>query len=193
MNTQLLRVSTLGLSLLLAATSVAQDGGAKPPATNSAQATPAAKAESPLLGKFTSAVTEPEKQVRQKSVDQAVSEIFFALRGMGRKRVEAKTHIPAWVEIKQSGQTVTFHFEGRQPEPCPLQGSTKGKDPDGKEAEFSARQEGQKLIQTVKTEDGQRTNVFVPQADGSMKLNVELKSERFKTPIRYTISYKRQK
>lgn len=178
----------LGCALLV--TSAWAQEAAKPKAP-AASAAPSAQKESKLFGRFTAAVSEAEKQVRQKSVDQAASEVFFALRSVGRKRIEAKTHIPAWVEIKQTAPgTVTFHFEGRAPEPCPLSGSTKGKDPDGKDAEFTARWDGASLVQTVATEDGKRTNVFKPQADGSMKLSVELRSERFETPIRYTLSYK---
>jgi len=180
--------ATLGCALWVTSAWAQDAGGAKPAAPASA-ATQAK--DSKLFGRFTSVATEAEKQVRQKSVEKAISEISFVLRSFGRKRVEAKTHIPSWVEIKQTGpNTVTFHFEGRSPEPCPLSGSTKGKDPDGKEAEFAARWDGASLIQTVTTEDGKRTNVFKPQADGSLKLSVELKSDRFETPIRYTLSYK---
>jgi hypothetical protein len=164
------------------------------PAVPVASAAPAAQNDGKLFGRFTAVVSEAEKKVRQKSVDQAVSEVSYLLRAIGRKRIEAKTHIPAWVEIKQGAPgTVTFHFEGRAPEPCSLNGSTKGKDPEGKDAEFAARWDGKNLIQTVATEDGKRTNVLEPQADGSLKLRVELRSTRFETPIRYTLSYKRAK
>jgi hypothetical protein len=84
---------------------------------------------------------------------------------------------------------VTVHFEGREPETCPLGGSAKGKDPEGNDAEFTVKVSGDKLVQTVTTDEGKRTNTFKREADGSFKLSVELISKKFETPIRYTLSY----
>jgi hypothetical protein len=183
---RLVSVAVLGSTLSVGAV-WAQDAKPAQPAPSGA----AVQHDSKLFGRFSAAVSEAEKQVRQKSVDQAVSEVTFVLRAIGRKRIEAKTHIPAWVEVKPSGTgSIIFHFEGRAPEPCPLNGTTKGKDPEGKDAEFAARWDGEKLIQTVQTEDGKRTNVLEPQPNGALKLHVELRSTRFETPIRYTLSYK---
>lgn len=167
----------------------ADAGGAKP-------ATPGAKVASgdklqPFLGRFKSVATEPEKKARQAMVDQAVGEFFFATRSLARKRIEAKTRIPAWLELKQSGQQVTVHFEGRYAETCPVGGTGTGKDPEDNPTQLTLRWDGANLVQTVTTEEGKRTNVFMPQPNGSMKVKVELRSSKFKTVIQYTLSYAR--
>ncbi|HEX5656289.1 MAG TPA: hypothetical protein VFX59_03800 [Polyangiales bacterium] len=151
----------------------------------------AAGAETLFAGRFKYAGKSTEDEVRKKSVEKAVSEFFALTRPIARKRLEAKTHIPEWIELKQKADVVVVQTEGRAAEPSSLKGATKGKDPDGNDAEFTARWDGDKLVQTVTTEEGKRTNTFAPQADGSVKLSVELRSEKFETPIRYTLTYRR--
>lgn len=147
-------------------------------------------ADAPLYsGSYKVAATEAEKAARQKSVDATVSEFFALTRPIARGRIEKKTHISDWVTIKQNTSNVVIQFEGRGVETCPFKGSSKGKDPEGNEAEFAAEWQGSKLVQTVKTEEGKRTNTFALQADGSLKLSVELRSTKFKTPVHYTVSY----
>ena len=49
------------------------------------------------------------------------------------------------------------------------------------------------LVQTITTEEGKRVNTIKVQPDGSLKLSVELSSIKFKTPIRYTLSFAKGK
>ena len=152
--------------------------------------TSAAATDAPVFsGSYKVAASEAEKAVRQKSVDTTVSEFFALTRPIARGRIEKKTHIAEWVTIKQSAANVVIQFEGRGVETCPFSGSSKGKDPEGNDAEFAAHLSGGKLIQTVTTDEGKRTNTFVREPDGSLKLIVELRSTKFKTPVRYTLSY----
>jgi hypothetical protein len=144
-----------------------------------------------LDGSYKSAASAAQKEARQQSVDKTVSEFFFVTRGVARKRLEAKTKIAETVSIKRSKSEVSIHFEGRDVEVCPLSGHSKGKDPEGKETELAARLQGDTLVQTVTTDEGQRTNTFKPQADGSLQLTVELTSKKFETPIRYTVTYRK--
>lgn len=140
-------------------------------------------------GAYKVAASEAEKAVRQKSVDTTVAEFFALTRPIARGRIEKKTHIAEWVTIKQSPTNVVIQFEGRGLETCPFSGSVDGKDPDGNDAKFAAQWQGGKLVQTVTTDEGKRTNTFALQPDGSLKLTVELRSTKFKTPVRYTLSY----
>ena len=175
-----------GLSLLGAARAVADkgDGGAT--------AQPGSKAQE-LRGKFTHGEAAAENAVRQKAVEQAVSEVVPETRALARKMLEAKTRIAAWVEITPDSHNVTVHMEGREAEVCPLLGARKGKDPQGRAAEFSARWDGRSLVQTITNDEGKRTNTFAPQSDGSLLLSVEISSSKFKTPIRYKLTYRADK
>lgn len=176
-----LHASLLGLTLLIAPQQLAfadADGAG------------ASAADAPIFsGSYKVAASEAEKATRQKSVDTTVSEFFALTRPIARGRIEKKTHIAEWVTIKQSPTNVVIQFEGRGLETCPFSGSTKGKDPEGNDAEFAAHWQGGKLVQTVTTEEGKRTNTFTLQPDGSLKLHVELRSTKFKTPVQYTLSY----
>lgn len=176
----LLRVSTLSIALLSASIVVAEAG--EPAGAGSVAATS-------FEGRYQSAPTEAEKAARQKSVDTTVDEFFAITRPIARRRLEAMTRIPAWLKVKQTSDKVTVEFEGRKAETCPLEGSAKGKDPEGNDAEFAARIQGDKLVQTITTEEGKRTNTIKRQADGSLKVTVEIESKKFETPIRYTLSY----
>ncbi|MFM2416588.1 MAG: hypothetical protein RL385_1311 [Pseudomonadota bacterium] len=152
-------------------------------------ASPSAAAASTLTGEYKVAASESEKQARQKSVDKTVSEFFALTRPLARSKIEKKTHIAEWVSVKPGTSNVVIHFEGRGEETCPLKGTSKGKDPEGNDAEFAAHWDGEKLIQTVTTEEGKRTNTFTPQPDGTLKVLVELRSKKFETPVRYALSY----
>jgi hypothetical protein len=180
----LLRVSALSLALLSSSVVVADTGAGA--SAGAAQATA-------ITGRYTSAATDAEKKVRQKSVDATVKEFPENVQPIAADKLDVKTHIPSWIEIKQAGGKVTFHFEGRQPEVCPLSGSAKGKDPEGNDATFEARASGDTLVQTITTEEGKRVNTIKVQPDGSLKLSVELSSIKFKTPIRYTLSFAKSK
>lgn len=180
----LLRVSALSLALFSSSVVVADTGGAAKP--GAAQATG-------FSGKFTVAATDAEKKARQKSVDATVNEFPDDVKPVAKEKLELKTKIPGWVDIKQAAGKVTFHFDGRKPEECPLAGSAKGKDPEGNDATFEARLTGDTLVQTIATAEGKRVNTFKLQSDGSVKLSVELSSVKFKTPITYTLSYTKGK
>lgn len=62
-------------------------------------------------------------------------------------------------------------------------------DPEGNDAEFAAKLVGDKLVQTVTTDEGKRTNTFTRAPDGSLQVSVELTSKKFETPSRYTLGY----
>jgi hypothetical protein len=181
-TTPLVYASLLSLSLLLGSHHAAH-------ADARDSENPAAAAEPKLSGAYKVAASESEKQARQKSVDKTVSEFFALTRPIARSKIEKKTHIAEWVTLKQGPSKVEIQFEGRDVETCPLKGSTKGKDPEGNDAEFAAHWDGDKLIQTVTTEEGKRTNTFVQQSDGTLKVTVELRSKKFETPVKYTLSY----
>lgn len=180
----LFRVSALSLALLSSSVVVADSG---------AGASAGAAQAAAFNGRYTSAATDAEKKARKKVVEATVKGFPEAFQTLAAERLELKTHIPSWIEIKQAGSKVTFHFEGRPAEVCTLGGSVKGKDPEGKDATFEARSSGDTLVQSVTTEDGKRVNTIKVLPDGSLKLAVELSSVNFKTPIRYTLSFAKAK
>ena len=193
MNRQhsLLRASILSLSLLTAA-------GAAAEASSSSEKPKAAASEkgksdkSPVVqGKYKYAGPKSEKEVIKKQVDDIVWKADESIRMMAQESLNKRTHIPEWVDIKQSGSKVTIHAEGRKVEVHTVDKATDGMDPDGNPSQLQLKKDGNVLTQTITTADGARINKFTPQADGSLKLDVEIQSPRLPTPIKYSLTYKK--
>ena len=191
MNRQrsLLRASILSLSLSVAAgvSAEATSSPAKPKAA--AAAKPTAEKSASIAGKYKFGDAKAEKSARQKAVDTVLYSFDESIRMVAQEKLEAKTHVPLWIDIKVKGSKTTIHAEGRNPEVYSLEGPTDGKDPDGNPAELRLAKEGNSYVQTVTTSEGKRVNTYFPQADGSLKVNCELHSPRFPAPIKYTLTY----
>lgn len=193
----LLRSSILTLSLLAASAAAADDASsAKPKATASEKAEKSEKSKSEkgptVQGKYKYAGPKSEKEVIKKQVDEIVWKADESIRMMAQETLNKRTHVPEWWDIKQSGNKVTIHAEGRTVEKHDLtKASTDGLDQDGNPASLKAVKEGNVLTQWIVTTDGTRINTFHPQADGSLKVDVEIQSPRLPKPIKYTLTYKK--
>jgi hypothetical protein len=192
MNTRssILIASLLGFSLLGSLTAVAE-----PPA-KAGKAAPAGAAGdiSALSGKFKYAGAKDEKGVITDQIDKILFTLDESMRMPAKERLEMKTRIAEWIDIKQNGSKVTITFEGRKAgDVCSLEGPTSGMDSEGNPAELRVRKEGNNLVHVVTTAEGTRTNTFQPQPDGSYKLAVELAGPRLAKPFRYTLTYKKSK
>lgn len=194
MNRQptLLRASILSLSLSIAAgvSAEATSSPEKPKAAAPAKAAPAKadKSASAFQGKFKWTGNKDEKKTVSKAVDNILYSFDENIRMMAKEKLDLKTHIPEWIDIKNKGGKITIHAEGRFPEVYSLSGPTDGKDPDGNPAELRLAKDGEKYIQTVTTSEGKRVNTYTVKPDG-LVVNGELHSPRFPAPIKYTLTY----
>ena len=195
MNRQhsLLRASILSLSLLTAAGAAAEATSSAEKEKPKAAASEKSKSEKgPVVqGKYKYVGPKTEKEVIKKQVDDIVWKADESIRMMAQDSLNKRTHIPEWFDVKQSGTKVTIHAEGRKVEVHSTEKATDGMDPDGNPSQLQLKKEGSVITQTITTADGARINKFTPQADGSLKVDVEIQSPRLPTPIKYTLTYKK--
>jgi hypothetical protein len=129
-----------------------------------------------------------------KAIDAAVETMNFITRPVARSRLK-KTNAPhRRVTIATGEQEITVAFDANQPVRMPADGHTaKWTREDGEVFDVSAQWSGDKLVQTFKAEDGQRTNTFVLGADGrALSVQVEVTSPQLPAPVRYELAFERE-
>lgn len=192
-HNSLLSACLISLSLLAGAPASAEPGATDKAAAKPAAAEAKSDALSKLPGKYKYAGPKEEKQKISDMIDKILFTLDDSMRMPAKERLEFKTHVAEWVDIKQSGSKYTIHHEGRKPDVLSLEGPTSGMDPEGNPAELRLTQEGGKLIHQIKTAEGTRLITYIPQSDGSLKLNVELSSARLATPMKWSLTYRKGK
>lgn len=127
------------------------------------------------------------------AVDAAVARMNFVTRPIARSRLK-KTNAPhRRVEIVRTEQEISVAFDGNKPVRMPADGRTvKWTRDDGETFDVSATWSGDRLVQTFKAEDGQRTNTFNLGADAkALTVQVEVTSPQLPAPVRYSLSFAR--
>src|SRR5215510_4841394 len=96
------------------------------------------------------------------AIDAAIAKMNFIKRPVARSRLK-KTNAPhRRVTIATGAQEIAISFDANAPVRMPADGRTaKWTREDGEVFDVSAQWTGDKLVQTFKAEDGQRTNTFV--------------------------------
>jgi hypothetical protein len=147
--------------------------------------------ESKLAGKF---VNEAQSEAAiDTAIETAVAKMNFVKRPIARGRLKKNNTAHQRAEIATTPQEISVAFDGRAPVRMPADGTTaKWKREDGEAFDVSARWQGDKLVQTFKAEDGQRTNTFSLGSDGAqLRVDVEITSPQLPEPLRYTLTFTR--
>ncbi|MET0341947.1 MAG: hypothetical protein ABW252_13160 [Polyangiales bacterium] len=190
----LLRSTILTLSLLAASAAAADDASSEKPKAAAGEKSEKPKSEKgpTVSGKYKYAGPKSEKEVIKKQVDEIVWKADESIRVMAQETLNKRTHVPEWWEVKQAGNKITVHAEGRTVEKHDLsKESTDGLDQDGNPCALKVAKQGSDITQWIVTTDGTRKNVFRPQPDGTLKVDVEISSPRLPAPITYTLTYKK--
>ena len=128
------------------------------------------------------------------AIDAAVAKMNFITRPVARSRLK-KTNAPhRRVAIETGVQEITVAFDANAPVRMPADGRTaKWTRADGEVFDVSAQWAGDRLVQTFKAEDGQRTNTFVLGPDGrALSVQVEVTSPQLPAPVRYELAFERE-
>lgn len=153
---------------------------------NNSEATPA------LLGRYVIVPGGAGAQERQKAIDKATEEFFFAIRPIVRAKLEKVTRVVNWVDVQVDNAVTVVQFEGRAPIRAVKDGpSGTWKDPEGKEYKVRHFTKGGTFTQTITGEEGERINTFKVDTNGDLVLGIEIKSERLTNPMRYNLRYKK--
>jgi hypothetical protein len=128
------------------------------------------------------------------AIDAAVAKMNFITRPVARSRLK-KTNAPhRRVTIATGDQEIAVAFDANAPVRVPADGRTaKWTRDDGEVFDVSAQWAGDRLVQTFKAEDGQRTNTFVLGPDGrALRVQVEVTSPQLPAPVRYELAFERE-
>jgi hypothetical protein len=152
---------------------------------------PVSAQEAGLSGTF---VNEAQSAATiEAAIEAAVAKMNFVKRPIARSRLKKTNTVHKRVTIATTSQEIAIAFDSNAPVRMPADGATaKWKREDGEVFDVSARWQGEKLVQTFKAEDGQRTNTFSLGADGTpLRLEVEIASPQLPEPLRYTLTFTR--
>jgi hypothetical protein len=125
------------------------------------------------------------------AIEDVVKDMNFIKRPIARGRL--KDTNPAYQKVTMTfGATETaIQYEARNPIKTPSNGTAvPWTREDGKTFQVTAKVEGNRLVQTFKNEEGERTNIW-QLADGKLTLAVTVKSGSLPKPLTYTISFHR--
>lgn len=127
------------------------------------------------------------------AITHGTAEMNFAIRSIARSRIAKTNPLYGTIHLHRSDIAVTVQFDTGKPIELPLDGrAIPWERQDGGTYDVSAECSTTELVMRFHANDGERTNTFVLEPDGTtLKLHVKLESPRLPAPIRYTLSYRR--
>ncbi|MEM9491472.1 MAG: hypothetical protein AAGC55_20170 [Myxococcota bacterium] len=145
----------------------------------------------PLNGTY---VIKDSKQA-QKTIDQAiertVSDVSRLFRGKARDALKSRQRLCPKLSLAiASDATITCVTAGRSVSAPSSGASKKVKGKDGKTAHISHKPSGNRLVQTIKGENGTSKVTYTLSADGkTLTLSVHMSSSKLDTPLRFSLTY----
>lgn len=151
---------------------------------------PAAAQQRSLEGVF---VNEAQNAAAiEAAIGTTVAKMNFIARPIARGRLRKDNPAYRRVVIVLAPEEISVAFDDDPPVRMPAGGDIVKGTGDGEALDVSAHWQGEKLMQTFKAKDGQRTNTFSLGADGlALQLDAEITSPRLPVPVRYTLSFAR--
>jgi hypothetical protein len=129
------------------------------------------------------------------AIDRSVAHMNFIIRPIARRRLTKANRPAEHLEFDVQPDTLAVTFDAMNPIMTPLNGDSTPWMRGGTHERYEVHVElgGDTVRQVIKTDDGQRENVFVFLDDGAkVLLHVILTAERLPTPLRYTLVYRRE-
>lgn len=124
------------------------------------------------------------------AIEAAVKDMNFVKRPIARKKLTDKNPVYQKVTIAVGPQEISIQFDARSPVKMPADGkAAPWTREDGDKFMVTARLEGSRLTQTIKNDEGERTNVFTLGADRKLGLAVTVKSPSLDKPLAYTMAF----
>jgi hypothetical protein len=153
---------------------------------------PVARADNPAL----SGVYVNEQQNAAAigtAIDAAIEKMNFIKRPIARSRLKKTNAAHQRVTIGLTAQEISVAFDGNPPVRMPADGRTaKWTREDGEVFDVAARWTNDRLVQSFKAADGERTNTFTLAPDGrALDVQVEVTSPQLPEPVRYALSFAR--
>lgn len=126
----------------------------------------------------------------QAAIDDTVKDMNFIKRPVARGRLKDGNPAYKTIKITSSAQEIVVQLDTRAPIKMPTDGKAVAwTREDGQKFMISAKIEGNKLVQTFKNEEVDRTNTYTLAADRKLTLSVHLKSTKLPKPLTYSIQF----
>jgi hypothetical protein len=126
------------------------------------------------------------------AIEEAVKDMNFIKRPIARGRLKDTNPAYQKVAMTTGAQEISIQYDARNPIKTPANGTAvPWTREDGKTFQVTAKVEGNRLVQTFKNDEGERTNVWQVGADGKLTLAVTVKSGSLPKPLTYSISFGR--
>lgn len=182
-----------GLLITIASPLAARAEPSESPATPVAPTAPAPTPESRLTGDFQFAGGDGERAARTRAIEKSVAEVFFAIRGIARTKLEEKTRIASAVTLRFENGQIRCGIPGAPDAVSPADGRSVDYTVGGETVKLTQRMDGGRLVQTFASADGSRTNIYVPSDDGERySMQVTVSSPRLPIPVVYSLTYARK-
>jgi hypothetical protein len=128
------------------------------------------------------------------AINAIVADMNFIKRPIARIKLTNLNTVYKDLVLTISNNEVSVKLDEREPIRMPTDGKpVPWKREDGEVLQASVQVGKDKLIQTLKNDDGQRTNVYELSPDGkTLTLSITVKSGKLPKPLTYTITFGRQ-
>ena len=149
----------------------------------------------PLLAQNPSGLQGRYQLVRTPDIDAGIDLVMEGLPFFAKPMANQRLHSvnPAYkrVALEQKKDSVSIQFDGRQPVLVPLKGGLSWTREDGEAFWVTAESHGNRVLQTYKAKDGERTNEFVLTPNGELLLKVTVRSHKLANVLKYQMVYRR--
>jgi hypothetical protein len=126
------------------------------------------------------------------AIEATVKDMNFIKRPIARGRLKETNPAYQKVTITAGAQETSIQYDARTPIKTPASGKpVPWTREDGKVFQVTAKVEGNRLVQTFKNEEGERTNLWQVGADGKLTVSVTVKSASLPKDLTYTITFGR--
>ncbi len=147
-----------------------------------------------VVGSHLYALVSDESDDIRSAIDLSVAHMNFIIRPIARRRLTKANRPAEHLEFDVQPDSLAVTFDAMNPIITPLNGDSTPWKRGGTHEWYQVHVElgGDTLRQVIKTDDGQRENVFVFLNDGAkVALHVILTAERLPALLRYTLVYRR--
>lgn len=131
-----------------------------------------------------------DEAAKEAAIEDATRTIFFAVRGIARSRLRARTRIARAVRFSFEGANIRVKAEGAPDAVAPQSGASVPFVYEGERLALTQTFTAAGLTQTFTAADGLRENVWTLSADGrSLVERVTIRSPKLSAPVVYTLHY----